>query len=63
MLLTEAGGAGDPFAIGALDRVRLVFLDLGGGDIVMVDVLSSDAARFDSLVAQAMPIIESFNFE
>jgi hypothetical protein len=63
VLLTEAGGAGDPFAIGALDRVRLILLDLGGGDIVMIDVLSSDAARFDELAAQAMPIIQSFHFE
>jgi hypothetical protein len=63
VLLTEAGGAGDPFAIGALDRIRLVFLDLGGGDIVMIDVLSSDAARFDTLAAQAMPIIQTFHFE
>jgi hypothetical protein len=63
VLFTEAGGAGDPFAIGALDKVRLVFLDLGGGDILMVDVLSSDAARFDDLAAQAMPIIQSFHFE
>jgi hypothetical protein len=65
VLLTEAGsGPGaDTFAIGALDRVRLIFLDLSGGDIVMIDVLSSDTARFDGLAAQAMPIIQSFHFE
>jgi hypothetical protein len=63
LFLTEAGDAGDTFAIVGSARVRLIFLDLGAGDILMVSVYSSDPARFDSLVAQAMPIIESFIFE
>jgi hypothetical protein len=63
VFLTEAGNAGDTFAIVGGARVRLVFLDLGGGDIVMVDVYSSDPARFDSLAAQAMHIIQTFQFE
>jgi hypothetical protein len=63
LFLTEAGDRGDPFAVVAGERHRLVFLDLGGGDIVMVDVASSDLARFDSLASQAMTIIQSFQFE
>ena len=63
VFLTEAGNAGDTYAIVGNARVRLIFLDLGAGDILMVDVLSANPARFDSLVAQAMPIIESFIFE
>ncbi len=63
LFLTEAGDRGDAFAVIAGERHRLVFLDLGGGDIVVVDVASSDLTRFDSLVAQAMPIIQSFHFE
>jgi hypothetical protein len=63
LVLTEAGNAGDTFAIVGRARVRLIFLDLGAGDILMVNVLSADPARFDSLVAQAMPIIDSFIFE
>jgi hypothetical protein len=63
LVLTEAGNAGDTFAIVGSARIRLIFLDLGAGDILMVNVLSADPARFDSLVAQAMPIIESFIFE
>jgi hypothetical protein len=63
LVLTEAGNAGDTFAIVGSARVRLIFLDLGAGDILMVNVLSANPARFDSLVAQAMPIIESFIFE
>ena len=63
LFLTEAGDRGDTFAVLAGERHRLVFLDLGGGDIVMVDVASSDLARFDSLASQAMPIIQTFQFE
>ena len=65
VILTEAGSsaAADTYAIGQTDRVRMVFLDLGGGDLLMVEIITSDAARFDSLVAQAMPIIGSFIFE
>ena len=63
LFLTEAGDQADPFAVVAGERHRLVFLDLGGGDIVMVDVASSDLARFDDLASQAMPIIQSFHFE
>jgi hypothetical protein len=63
LFLTEAGDRGDTFAVVAGERHRLVFLDLGGGDIVMVDVASSDLARFDSLASQAMPIIQTFQFE
>ena len=63
LILTEAGDQGDTFAVVTGERHRLVFLDLGGGDIVLVDVASSDLARFDSLASQAMPIIQSFQFE
>jgi len=63
--LTEAvsGPNADTYAITAGGHSRLLFLDLGGGDILMIDVASSDTARFDSLVAEAMPIIQSFIFE
>jgi len=65
VVLTEAGSsaAADTYAIGKTDRVRMVFLDLGGGDLLTVEIITSDAARFDSLVTQAMPIIKGFTFE
>jgi hypothetical protein len=64
-VLAEAGSSPDKevFAIAGGDRVRLILLDLGDGDIVLIDVSSSDPARFDALVQQAMPIIETFKFE
>ena len=63
LFITDADDAGHTFAVVGSGRVRLIFLDLGAGDILMVNILSGDPARFDSLVAQAMPIIESFIFE
>jgi hypothetical protein len=44
-------------------RMRLIFLDLGQGDVVLIAVVSDDPVRFDDLVAQSMPIIESFDFK
>jgi hypothetical protein len=38
-------------------------LDLGQGDVIGIRIFSHDPARFDALVAQAMPIIESIQFE
>jgi hypothetical protein len=44
VFLTEAGSAGDTFAIVGSARVRLIFLDLGAGDILMVNIVSADPA-------------------
>jgi hypothetical protein len=65
VFLTEAGSgpAGETFGVVAGERVRLVFLDLGEGDIVLVDIYGPDVTSFDTLVAQAMPIIQTFQFE
>ena len=43
-------------------RLRLVFLDIGHGDTVAVEIAGVDAARWDELLPQAMPIVESFVF-
>jgi hypothetical protein len=63
--LTMAGqpSNADVLAIVAGVRFRLVLLDLGGGDVVLINVYSPDTARFDELVQQAMPIVQSLKFE
>jgi hypothetical protein len=67
-LLAEADGGpgGQPFGPGgtgaATDPMRLIFLDIGNGDIAFVFVDSGDPSGIDALVAEAMPIIESFKF-
>lgn len=44
------------------ERLRLIFLDLGGR-VVLITIDSTDAAGFDPLVAEAMPIIQTFQFK
>jgi hypothetical protein len=45
------------------EEMRLVFVDIGQGDIALIWVDATDPARFGSLVAEAMPIIESMTFK
>jgi hypothetical protein len=45
------------------DRHRVVLLDLGDGDLLGIRVGSGDPARFDAFAAEAMPIIQTFQFE
>jgi hypothetical protein len=45
------------------NKARLVLLDLGDGDVVLITVRAPDPTRFDGLLAEAMPIVESFRFE
>jgi hypothetical protein len=65
VLLTKASGGPDGWSWGmsGAERVRFILLDLGDGDTVMFAIDSTDPDRFDDLVAQAMPIIESFRFK
>jgi hypothetical protein len=54
---------GDPVAIGSEERERLILLDLGQGDVVGIRIFSRHPAQFDAFVAEAMPIVESFQFK
>jgi len=64
MLLTRAGGpANEALGMSGSERMRFVFVDIGGGDVVAILVDSSDPSRFDQLASDAMPIIESMQFE
>jgi hypothetical protein len=65
----EGGEAGVPLlyggwavAVPAGDRQRVILLDLGGGDTVLILIDTVDPADIDDIVARAMPIIESFQF-
>ena len=57
--------ARDRFGIGSPgdDRQRLILVDLGDGDILGIQIYSSDPADFEGFVAEAMPIVSSFAFE
>jgi hypothetical protein len=62
----NASGVGtEPKAIGINEQTRLraIFVDLGSGVTVMVLIEAPDPATFDTFVAEAMPIVESFTFK
>jgi hypothetical protein len=64
-VLREAGNVnGWDWRMSAPEKWRLILLDLGGGKVVTIILDdSSSPSRFDDLVAQAMPIVESFTFK
>ena len=45
------------------ERKRLTLLDLGAGDLLGIVVFSTDPVRFDALVGEATPILESIKFK
>ena len=50
-------------AVGDDQRIRLILLDLGDGDVVAVGVWTRDQATFDAFMPEAMSVVESFQFE
>lgn len=45
------------------EHQRLILLDLGDGDVVLIGIESVYPDRWDALVAEAMPIVESLRFK
>ena len=50
------------WALNVGDRYHVTLIDLGSGNTVAVVVDAADEAEFDAFVADAMPIIDSFEF-
>ena len=68
ILFTEAGrdmtGTGrEQPALWKTDRMRIVLLDLGDGDVLLVAITARDPADFDALMDETMPIVESLTFK
>ncbi len=68
MLFTETGrdmtGSGlEQPGLWRTDKMRIVLLDLGDGDVMLIDLLARDPANFDALIKEAMPIVESLKFK
>ncbi len=61
-LIKDNPGPGVNWGIGGKERMRMIILDAGGGNVIGILVDSIDGATFDALVAQAMPVIESMTF-
>jgi hypothetical protein len=43
--------------------MRVVFVDLPAGTTVAITIDVEDPATFDTLVGEAMPIVETFDFK
>jgi hypothetical protein len=67
-LFTESGpdmtGSGlEVYGLWKTSKARVILLDLGGGDVVLISVHAFDPASFETLLPEAMPIINSIRFE
>jgi hypothetical protein len=68
ILFTEAGpdmtdSGLEQTGVWSTQKSRFVLVDLGDGDVVLVAIHAPDPSRFDELMADAMPIVESLTFE
>jgi hypothetical protein len=68
VVFTEAGrdmtGTGrEQPGLWRTDRMRVVLLDLGDGDVLLVTIIARDPADFNALMDEAMPIVESLTFK
>ena len=63
MLITDVDPASGPFwGVGDRDKIRVIALDIGGGENFVITIDSANGATFESTVAAAMPVIESTAF-
>lgn len=60
---TTSGGNATSWRLVGKERMRLVFVDIGQGDIALICVDATDPTRFETLANEAMPIIESMTFQ
>jgi hypothetical protein len=51
------------FALAKGDRMRVILVDLPAGATAAITIEVEDPATFDTLLAEAMPIVESFDFK
>ena len=60
--LTAAQGTGEVWAIATGQRMRVIVLDLAAGGTVTAVIEADQPTRFGPFVAEAQPIVESFDF-
>ena len=61
-LFADANGREHDFTVHGTTLMRIFLLDLGNGRTLLIDIVAKDKATFDSLVREAMPIVDSFQF-
>ncbi len=64
LLVDQAGATGRwTWSITSAERMRLIFLDIGRGRTIMIAIDDSySQTGFDTLIADAMPVIATFEF-
>jgi hypothetical protein len=63
LMLADGTDSDWSWGIQGAEQERLIFLDLGDGNVVLIGVDSTYPDRFQQLVADAMPIIATFRFQ
>jgi hypothetical protein len=62
LLVSADGSSGYDWSLFGSERMRVILVDLGPGGVLAIAIDTTDPATFDDLLAQAMPIVESFRF-
>jgi hypothetical protein len=55
--------AGEGYAVGTTGVDRIIFLSLGGLDLVAISLEAPDQATLDAFWTEMLPVLESFHFE
>jgi hypothetical protein len=59
---SDSGGWSDRLALNGSAMARYVLLDRGDGSALVIAVEAPDKATWDAFIAEAMPIVQSFEF-
>jgi hypothetical protein len=59
---SDSGGWSDRLALNGSAMARYVLLDRGDGSTLVIAVEAPDKATWDAFIAEAMPIVQSFEF-
>jgi hypothetical protein len=62
MMFADLGGDGGVQGVAPGERARIIFVDIAPGRVTAIWI-DGDAARFDALVRDGMPIVQTFHFE
>jgi hypothetical protein len=62
LVLTAAQPPGPVFGIGGSERARVILLEIAG-DVIAISIDPSDSSDVDDFLSQAMPVVESFEFD
>jgi hypothetical protein len=62
LVLTAAQPPGPLFGIAGSERARVILLE-SAGDVIAISIDASDSSDLDDFLSQAIPVVESFEFD